>query len=133
MELAEVLFMMNQMSMDAMQLTDLRVGTVESISPLSIKMNSNMDALRKEVLLLTAPVVEKKIPILKHKHRIQDTFSGGGTCEEVLEQIVCYENGQPLPVKNGFIILNRGLEVGDKVLMLRVQHGQKYIILSRIF
>ena len=38
----------------------------------------------------------------------------------------------PLPVENGFIILNRGLAVGDKVLLLRVQSGQKFIILSRV-
>lgn len=36
-------------------------------------------------------------------------------------------------MKGGYIILNRGLEVGDKVLMLRVMRGQQFIILSRVF
>ena len=37
------------------------------------------------------------------------------------------------PVEGGYIILNRGLEAGDKVLMLRVQNGQKFLVLSRVF
>ena len=39
----------------------------------------------------------------------------------------------PLPVKDGFIILNRALEQGDRVLLRRVQNGQKFLILSRVF
>lgn len=48
-------------------------------------------------------------------------------------EIICYEHGRPLPVKDGFIILNRALEQGDRVLLLRVQNGQKFLILSRVF
>ncbi|MDE6901673.1 MAG: DUF2577 domain-containing protein [Lachnospiraceae bacterium] len=48
-------------------------------------------------------------------------------------EIVCYENGKPLPVKDGYIILNRALKEGDKVLLLRVMRGQQFIILSRVF
>lgn len=55
------------------------------------------------------------------------------TSDERLKDIVCYEDGKPLPVKDGFIILNRGLAVGDRVLMLRVMRGQQFIILSRVF
>jgi len=55
------------------------------------------------------------------------------TSDERLEGIVCYEDGKPLPVEDGYIILNRGLAVGDKVLLLRVMRGQQFIILSRIF
>ena len=47
--------------------------------------------------------------------------------------IVCYENGEALPVKDGYIILNRALEVGDRVIMLRVNGGQRFIVLSRSF
>ena len=49
------------------------------------------------------------------------------------QEIVCYEDGKPLPVKDGYIILNRALEAGDKVLLLRVMRGQQFIILSRVF
>lgn len=59
----------------------------------------------------------------------QDAFES----DERLTDIRCFEDGKPLPVKDGYIILNRGLEKGDKVLMLRVRRGQQSIILSRIF
>ena len=59
----------------------------------------------------------------------QDTF----TSDQQLSDITCYENGQPLPVEDGYIILNRALAVGDRVLLLRVQNGQRYIVLSRVF
>lgn len=90
-----------------------------------------------------------EITTLEHTHTAKgDTTSEGlsGTyqSEESLSQdafdsdqrlanIVCYEYGKPLPVENGFIILNRALAVGDKVLLLRVQSGQKFVILSRVF
>lgn len=55
------------------------------------------------------------------------------TSDKRLGHIVCYEDGKPLPVEDGYIILNRGLAVGDKVLLLRVMRGQQFVILSRIF
>lgn len=61
----------------------------------------------------------------------QDTYTSDARLLE--SQIICQEHGQPLPVENGYIILNRGLAVGDQVVMLRVQGGQRYIILSRVF
>lgn len=135
MTLSETLYMMMQQNQQAGQPTDLRVGTVTSTDPLEISINTAMAPLRREVLLLTESVVEKKIPVLQHNHIIHDSYSGGGSSEDNLleSQIVCYENGQPLPVEDGYIILNRALAVGDRVLLLRVQNGQGYIILSRVF
>lgn len=54
------------------------------------------------------------------------------------ENIFCTEHGERLPIEtdgngNTVVILNRGLAVGDKVLMLRVMGGQQFIILSRVF
>lgn len=59
----------------------------------------------------------------------QDAYAS----DKRLENIVCYEDGKPLPVEDGYIILNRGLAVGDKVLLLRVMRGEQFIVLSRIF
>lgn len=55
------------------------------------------------------------------------------TSTDALGSVSCIENGVTLPVENGYIILNRALTAGDKVLLLRVQNGQKFIVLSRIF
>lgn len=60
-------------------------------------------------------------------------LSGDVTSTDALDSVSCIENGVTLPVEGGYIILNRALAVGDKVLLLRVQNGQKFIVLSRIF
>lgn len=158
MELKDVLYQMMQENAAAGQPTDLRVGTVTSEEPLEITINPAMAPLRRRQLYLTEPVVEKKIPVLTHKHYISTlshthTAPGGATGpalegsylgEDSLvsegfnailqdQDIVCWENGKALPIEDGFIILNRKLETGDKVLLLRVQSGQKFIVLSRIF
>lgn len=135
MNLSEQLYKMMQDSMGAAQLADLRVGTVTKTKPLEITINTAMDALRGPVLLLTESVVEKKIPVLQHNHVIHDTYSGGGACEDALleSKIIAVEHGRSLPVRDGYIILNRALEEGDKVLLLRVSGGQRFIVLSRVF
>lgn len=60
---------------------------------------------------------------------IQDAFPS----DKRLGDIACLEDGKKLPVKDGYIILNRGLETGDKVLLMRVMRGQQFVVLSRIF
>lgn len=134
MEFKDILQQLTQESMKSAQLTDLQIGTVTSASPLEITVSTSMAPLQAPVLYLTVNVVEKKIPVLQHNHVIHDTYTGGGTSEDNLMQsdIICYENGTALPVQNGYIILNRALEVGDIVLMLRVQNGQKFVVLSRV-
>lgn len=144
-ELIDVLQKITGNVMNNAGLTDLVIGTVTKTSPLEVTLVSTMLPLPAEVLILTESVVEKKIPIVNHKHDvthnhiIHDTYSNGGTsedsniCGNSLSNIICYENGKALPVQNGFIILNRALAVGDKVIMLRVLNGQNFIILSRAF
>lgn len=158
MNLAETLYKMMQDSMKAGQLTDFVSGTVTSENPLEITCDATMQVLKAPVLILTEPVIEKKIPVLTHKHYIS-TLTHTHTCptgatspgltgqylgEDSLvsegasttlqqEDIVCYENGKALPIEDGYIILNRKLEQDDKVVMLRVNAGQRFIVLSRVF
>lgn len=158
MNLAETLYKMMQDSMKAGQLTDFVSGTVTSEKPLEITCDATMQVLKAPVLILTEPVIEKKIPVLTHKHYIS-TLTHTHTCptgatspgltgqylgEDSLvsegasttlqqEDIVCYENGKALPIEDGYIILNRKLEEGDRVVMLRVNAGQRFIVLSRVF
>ena len=123
MELIQALQMVMQKNYQAMQPTDLVIGTVTGISPLEITSNTAMAPLRAPVLYLTENVIEKKIPVLQHTHTTAD-----GTTGAALESVACVENGQALPVEGGYIILNRALQVGDKVLMMKVQKGQKSVV-----
>lgn len=127
MELADVINTIVARNLGSAQLTDLRVGTVTNVSPLQIRLSVQMAPLEKSVLLLTSEVVEKKIPVLSHSHSYSE-----GTTGSALNGLACYENGKPLPVQEGYIILNPGLKVGDRVLLLKVQRGQKFIVLSRV-
>lgn len=140
------------------QPTDLCIGTVTAASPLEITIDGTMQPLKAAVLHLTAAVIEKKIPVLAHEHYINtlththvtptgptdpaltgkymtlsSLLSQGADTSVQGENIVCYENGEALPIENGYIILNRALEEGDKVLLLRVRSGQEFIVLSRVF
>ena len=140
------------------QLADVVIGTVTSEEPLEITIDTTMQVIKQQLLLLTEPVIEKKIPVLTHKHYIS-TLTHTHTCptgatspgltgkylgEDSLvsegynatlqgENIVCWEDGKELPIEDGYIILNRKLETDDKVIMLRVQSGQRFIVLSRVF
>lgn len=143
MELIEVLHMIGEQGLRASQPSDMVIGTVETVNPLTISTGIEAAPLQESVLLLTSAVVERKIPIVEHIHQISSlshSHSGTGTgltgsypTEKALGHIKCYEHGQPLPVEGGYIILNRGLQPGDKVIMMKVQRGQQYIILSRVF
>ena len=157
MSLSQALYQMMQDNQAAGHPTDLRVGTVTKESPLEITINTQSAPLKGPVLILTEPVVEKKIPVLEHRHHINTlgrshTCPDGGTSTDLTgsyptlyslrsqgadgdqtQNVVCYEHGKPLPVEDGYIILNRKLEVGDKVIMLRVENGQRFIVLSRVF
>lgn len=134
MELKDVLQQMIQTNVQSGQPTDLCIGTVVNTSPLQITINTGMAPLEAAVLYLTAAVVEKKIPILQHSHTVTVT-QGSATCATALPpgSTTVLENGEALPVENGYIILNRALETGDIVLLLKVQKGQKFIVLSRVF
>lgn len=128
MELKDVLYQMMARNRVASQPTELRIGTVTQVSPLEITINTAMAPLRGGVLYLTAAVVERKIPVLAHTHS-----TAQGTTGSALDGVACLENGSALPVEDGYILLNRGLAAGDRVLLLRVQSGQKFLVLSRIF
>ena len=70
--------------------------------------------------------------------KLTGTYTTSGALGDVemegaLSGVQCIENGKPLPVEDGYIILNRALETGDIVLLLRVEHGARYVILSRMF
>lgn len=128
MELIDALHQVVQESFSACGPTDMAMGTVVSTSPLEIRTSNSMAPLRSPVLVLTAAVVEKKIPVLSHTHTAPGGETGGA-----LGSVACIENGKPLPVQGGYIILNRGLQAGDRVVLLRVERGQRYIVLSRVF
>ena len=126
----ELIDSINQIVMNALraaQLTDLAVGTVESISPLSVKLDTSQQVIRQEILYRTEAVLERKLKLLDHTHSTPEGTSGPG--RSAVEVMI---DGKVAPVRDGYVILSSGLAAGDKVLLLAVLGGQKFIILSRI-
>lgn len=82
------------------QLTDMKTGTVTSVSPLEITTDVSQAPLREEVLIFATHVSEQYFTVI-----------------------------------DGELCVIWGAEsfaLNDKVLLLAVQHGQKYIVLGRL-
>jgi hypothetical protein len=104
-------------ALDAMNASNpvaISFGKVINIDPLRIEVNQRM-VLPKEVLVVPESLTRHEVD-LKHVHSYSDDGSQKTT-------------GEALPDK---IIIRSGLQVGDKVLLLRVQGGQQYIVFDKV-
>ncbi|GHV08706.1 hypothetical protein FACS1894217_11570 [Clostridia bacterium] len=107
-------------------------GTVISASPLKINVEQKM-VLEKAQLVLSRNVTEHSIEMTvnhttdyesSHTHAIQDTYTGGGTSSPTSHRHD-YTGRKIFTVHNGLV-------TGDKVILLREQGGQKYIVWDRV-
>lgn len=108
MELKDALQQMISQTVDAGSPTDLVYGTVTRAAPLEISINPQMAPLKSPVLSLTWPVIAHEVELP------EVTIPNVGT------------------VKLGKVQITRALQMGDRVILLRVQKGQKFLVLSRI-
>ena len=106
--------------MNMMQSSPVNIayGTVESIDPLEVNVNQKF-TITEGFLIVPERLIRYEVS-LKHDHEYIDTKgtipTPGITENALLDNLVIRE----------------GLHVGDKVLLLRVQGGQKYVILDRL-
>lgn len=123
--------MQNAGKMSTGETTDLLFGDVTSINPLKIKIDNRFEVDEK-FLILSALVKETIIKIPKrdantHKHIIpQHTTSPAGEGPHT-HTIPEMSTNSVLPD----ILLWRGLKVGDKVRVLRVNAGQMFYVIER--
>jgi len=130
-------------------------GQVTSVQPLQIMADQKLP-LEAEQLELTGAVQDRFVDIEikaytendsfmdgRHTHGIIDTYTSGGDQRESSERSLRSEsdssdNGN-LDTTHKHAIKGRkklrlcnGLQVGEKVLLLRWQGGQKYLVLDRL-
>lgn len=105
---------------DNMKLTDYVYGEVISIEPLKIKVDQKL-TLNASIIILTSAVIEKKINY-RHTHGYLDTNDSSSYNRTTSTESPDLSE----------IIIVEGLAIGDKVLMLRVENGQKFIVLSKV-
>lgn len=104
-------------------LTDYTIGTVSKESPLEIKINERI-TLPNSMILLTEVVIEKKLN-LSHFHEVQDST-------EIEDN---HKHNISLDTKTSTdttITIQEGLKEGEKVLLLSVAAGQKFVVISKL-
>ncbi|WP_248930140.1 DUF2577 domain-containing protein [Paenibacillus hamazuiensis] len=85
-------------------------GTVTQTNPLEVSIDQRL-ILSEDFLVIPEQLTPFTVD-LKHSHSYKD-----GVTEEALTEPV---------------VIRKGLETGDKLLLLRVQGGQQFIILDKL-
>lgn len=107
------------------------LGVVISPDPLRIDIEQKKE-LDADQLILTRNVTEYTVEMsvdhetedeTAHIHAVIDTYTGGGSSSPTTHRHG-YRGTKSFTVHNT-------LKAGDKVILLRVQGGQKYIVLDR--
>lgn len=119
-------------AMSASKPVEVCFGKVTSASPLKILVEQKM-TLGKAQLVLSQNVTEFTVEMTvnhytenetAHTHAVQDTYTGGGSSSPTSHRHA-YTGRKKFTVHNGLV-------VGDEVILLRQQGGQKYIVWDRI-
>lgn len=111
--------------------TDLLFGEVTSVSPLKIWIDNRFE-VDEQFLILSALVKETiiHIPTAKtsmHSHIIPEHTTDSGGADSHTHTVPEMTTYSSLPS----ITLWRGLIIGDKVRLLRMNNGQMYYIIER--
>ena len=139
--------------MNASQLVDIFIGVVETVSPLSIRLNPKQ-VLSDAFLILTNAVKDHAVDIsvswetekddylktestlYQHTHTGQDYIGNmnkpiEGQSDPMNMMLIDTTHHHDIKGRKKIIIHN-GLTVGEKVLLLRMQGGQNYVVIDRV-
>ncbi len=102
---------------------DYCLGVVESVSPLTIRIDQK-DIVSEEFLILTDLVRDYSVDITV-SHTTENRSGGGGYAE------FASHNHDYTGRKK--IIVHNGLSVGESVILVQQAGGQEFIVLSRLY
>lgn len=102
--------------------TDMLLGEVKSISPLVIRVDDRYD-LDESFLIRTTLVVDFDVDMTVD-HMTEKVSGGSGDSAYAAHD-------HPYQGRKTFRV-HLGLQVGERVILMRVQNGQKFIIWDRI-
>lgn len=108
---------------NAMKPTDYCLGVVETVAPLSIRIDQK-DILTEEFLILTDLVRDFSVDITV-SHTTENRAGGGGDAE------FASHNHDYMGRKK--IIVHNGLSIGESVILIQQAGGQEFIVLSRLY
>lgn len=109
-------------AIEASRPADYILGRVESVSPLSIRLNAR-DLVTENFLILTDAVRDYSVDI-SVSHQTENRAGGSGD-PSFASHNHDYKGRKKITVHNG-------LAVGEIVIMIRQAGGQQYCVLSRV-
>lgn len=132
-DINELVRLVKKASVDAVQAGSpmaVCCGGVVSADPLKIRLDQKT-VLGQAQLILTSSVrdftvemtVDHVTESVSHSHPVEDTYTGGGTA-------LAAEHSHPYTGRKAFRV-HLSLRPGEKVILLRCDGGQKYIVLDR--
>jgi len=124
-DFSDFVITMKKAALEAVNASDptaIVFGKVISIAPLKINIEQKM-TLTKEFLVLTRNVTDHKV-FMTVDH-VTENRSGGSGDASFASHNHAYTGKKEFTVHNGLV-------VGDEVVMVQMQGGQKYIVIDRV-
>ena len=138
-----------------MDLTDVSYATVVSLSPLTLEIQATQLQVSPPVVVLTENVMERKAAIIIPEQTesgtvprkniditipeqcVKTEISGESVTIDIPSQNVSVpvpqqEISVAIPQRSFTVTVNPGLAVGDKVMALKANNGQNYIVISKV-
>jgi hypothetical protein len=113
-------------------------GVVESIDPLMIRINPKM-ILPDAFLILTNAVKDHSVDVTVDWSTVEDNYlkpdhtHGNGNNGSPTTSTSDFDTTHKHDIKGRKrITIHNGLTVGEKVLLLRTQGGQNYVVIDRV-
>lgn len=122
--------LIKQISLDAYgnsKPTDLRFGTVTSVTPLTVRVTSQF-TIPESMLIVPEHLTEHEREISILKEHLWETKSNEGISKGYTET----DHNHEILVEKKKIKIHAELKPGEKVALLRKAGGQSYLILDRI-
>ena len=126
MELLDIIKRAGTKAVDAGNPVNVMIGTVTKASPLEVNVSQGF-TLSEDFLIITERVTKYE-QNLKHKHGYIDTVPGTPPAPTPKNTEDANYDNDPLPK----LTIRHGLKVGDKVVLLRVQGGQQFVVLDKV-
>lgn len=120
-QLVQTMQALVKQTLESSKPTDYILGVVETVNPLSIRIDQR-DVISKEFLILTDAVRDYDVDI-EVNHVTENRAGGGGYAQ--------YENHNHGYSGRKRIRVYNGLSPGESVIMVRQSGGQEYCVLSR--
>lgn len=116
-KLEQVLTQMISNAVEYTKPSEIYAGKVESVNPLTVRLDINVPVIEEDELILTHLVKDYEVDITVG-HSTEETT-------DIKKHKHEYKGRKKITVHNG-------LKVGEGVLLIRQQGGQKFIVLDRI-